>query len=986
MAKPLDAGSPDFIGRATDLAELAAVIHAVSTGTSRTVVVSGDAGVGKTALVARACAAADAEVVILKGAALPLASMEMPLLALRAAFRSAAGAHVPAPPALPREAGPDLPLLIDEWFTGVSAKRPVVLVVDDLQWADQSTLDVLMYLVAGPQDRRLGVIGTVRQDEVQAGFTPDRWLADVRRLPGVSIRRLPPLDRPDTEAQLAAILGAPPHRTLVSDVFARSAGNPYLNLLLVAGLSAGDRHLPAGFPPDLKSAVLRSWRGLPPDARALTQIMALGGKPVTGAELRAVAGPSFGPDGVLSVLRSAAEAGILDLAPDGTYWFHHPLIAETLELALGAEDRRGLHSAFAAFYERQLDSGTRPEAAVVLPLADHHHLAGHAADAYHWALAAAEVARQAGVHNDALRLLRRAVDLRPGLPDAVERPQDLWDLLRRAAYEAGALSTELESIEVLLGAPDAPGGPLARAELMVRRMHLQLSTGQGFFHLPDIREAVRLSAASPRSWQHALALAELSHAAMWHSEPGAEAPARQALVLARDAGEHRALSYALTAVAISEINADRPEAGLPLADEAAGEALKAGDFWAFVHATYWRGNAQAPWTSGEYADLLRRAREQLQERGAPHGYTAKIAADEAASYLAIGAWRKCRAALRIALGFDPGPMGDMSARLTAARLAALQGRHDEASVHLERANELYQETSDLLNLDFDAIRAEVNVAAGRPEVAFETALAGAMGPGPPPTMCEWLLPVAARALADQAQHARDNGSPTAGLIAAAMELEGRFPNILHERLGRSELYRRQVQAFNLLYAAELGRVRNPHSNGLDWCRTADAFRDASLPWEEDYACRRAVESLLLHGRNPGRQAAAFLRRGLALAAELQAMPIKEALEHLAAQARIPLLPVAAPARHPAVALQGLTPRELDILDHVVAGRTYAEIARALVISEKTVSSHISNLLRKTGAANRLDLARLASAEPPDGATPGTNPGTPLSAPFSRGSA
>jgi DNA-binding CsgD family transcriptional regulator len=60
------------------------------------------------------------------------------------------------------------------------------------------------------------------------------------------------------------------------------------------------------------------------------------------------------------------------------------------------------------------------------------------------------------------------------------------------------------------------------------------------------------------------------------------------------------------------------------------------------------------------------------------------------------------------------------------------------------------------------------------------------------------------------------------------------------------------------------------------------------------------------------------------------------------------------------ALPGLTVREREVLAHVVAGRTYAEIAREMVISEKTVSSHISNLLRKTGTANRVDLSRLAA--------------------------
>jgi DNA-binding NarL/FixJ family response regulator len=62
---------------------------------------------------------------------------------------------------------------------------------------------------------------------------------------------------------------------------------------------------------------------------------------------------------------------------------------------------------------------------------------------------------------------------------------------------------------------------------------------------------------------------------------------------------------------------------------------------------------------------------------------------------------------------------------------------------------------------------------------------------------------------------------------------------------------------------------------------------------------------------------------------------------------------------PTPGLPGLTNREQEVLAHVVAGRTYAEIARALVISEKTVSVHVSNLLRKTGTSSRLELARLA---------------------------
>jgi RNA polymerase sigma factor (sigma-70 family) len=140
---------------------------------------------------------------------------------------------------------------------------------------------------------------------------------------------------------------------------------------------------------------------------------------------------------------------------------------------------------------------------------------------------------------------------------------------------------------------------------------------------------------------------------------------------------------------------------------------------------------------------------------------------------------------------------------------------------------------------------------------------------------------------------------------------------------------------------------------------ADAFADARLPWEETYACWRAAEALLTHGHHSRDQAASVLRHGLDLSEQLRARPLQALLLSLAESARVPLGRVE--VTNTAVsALHGLTPREREILSHVIAGRTYAEIAHALVISEKTVSSHISNLLRKTGTANRVDLARFAT--------------------------
>ncbi|MET0448462.1 MAG: LuxR C-terminal-related transcriptional regulator, partial [Aeromicrobium sp.] len=345
---------------------------------------------------------------------------------------------------------------------------------------------------------------------------------------------------------------------------------------------------------------------------------------------------------------------------------------------------------------------------------------------------------------------------------------------------------------------------------------------------------------------------------------------------------------------------------------------------------------------------------------------ALLSADEAISCLAIGDWRRCVSRLRFALGSDPGPFADTGARLAAARLAAWQGRPVEAQAHMERIDELVAGNSSFLNYEYDGVRAEVLLAAGRPQAAYDAALDGATTPGVPPTMCEWLMPLAARALADLVRADRDAGRDAAGHLARLDDLVSRFPTVIRDFGEFGEQWTVQIAALDELYAAEVGRARQSPDNGAQWVRAAEGCRAGMLAWEEAYACWRAAEAMLMHDRHQRASAASLLRRGHGLATDLRARPVRIEMEALAATARIPLEPVqAVPDAAPqgsggSTALAALTPREREVLAHVVAGRTYAEIARDMVISEKTVSSHISNLLRKTGTSSRVELARLAA--------------------------
>lgn len=962
VAELMGAAGANLVGRATELQFLSSFFDGAAAGQATTLVVSGDPGIGKTALVQWACAVRGADFRIFSGACLPLTTTPFPFLALHSAFKSeqwfngGSAPHFSGSGDLPE----DIPAALDGWLDHACQLMPVVLFIDDLHWADKSTLDVLMYLLAGPAERSLAIIVTMRTGEIGGNHPLHRWLADIRRMPRVMELRLHPLDRVDTEAQLATLLGALPHQSLLQEVFEHTAGNAYLNRLIVSGLDAGDRHLPSQLPSDLKGAVLRSWRSLTAEARRLTRLMAVGGGPLPSGDLDAVWQLDGGPPNILTLLHDAADAGIVECSADGNcWWFHHPLFAEVLQQDLDGGERMRWHGLFATFAETRLMTPTGSDFKSLVSLADHYYASGNTAEAYRCSLRAASADRHESGGPETLRLLRRAVDLRVELPDAAESVRELWFRLRLVAERIGDQDVELEAVEKLLFLLDSADEPLETAALLVRRALLGFSTGREFLSPAHVREAVQLAGTDEKSWQYAYALAEMAHAGLWKAVPEAPGQAAQALLVARIAGNPTALAYALTACSMSSLFAGQPAEARELAAEGATAAAQVRDFWALRHAILWQANATAPWTSQVFADLMRKGRRDMQKLGSPHPYLAQMAADEAGSFLAIGRWRECRQALRIALTSVPGALGDVAFRLNAARMAALQGRTAEAAAHLVRADEICSPDSDFTNLCFDAVRAEVLLAAGRPEAAYSAAMTGLALEGQPPTMCEWLVPSAARALADMIQLSHDDGRPVTDLANRLEALVRDFPSVVHES-DDGEEYAKQILAFNRLYQAEVGRARGSDGNAQDWIAAADACAAVMLLWEESYSCWRAAESLLLHGHANSQLATRMLQRGFVLAQSLEARPIVERLDRLAKDARIPCTPVDIAVRPQRARLPGLTPREQEILEFVVSGRTYAEIAEALVISEKTVSSHISHLLQKTGAANRVDLARRAT--------------------------
>jgi DNA-binding CsgD family transcriptional regulator len=891
-------------GRADEIAAVHALTAGAVAGRSAALVVAGEAGVGKTSLIRLAADTATA-IDVVWVTCLPLTSPASPLLPLRAALR-----HLDDAPVLERDTF-DPMLVVDAWLERRAARRPVLLVVDDVQWADRGTLDVLMYVLAGAEHRRLAVVVARRS----GGDDPPelrRWLAEAQRLPRVRSLALGRIDRAATADQL---------------VFARTAGNPYLTRLLVRELPPGATELPPNLPDGLREAVAQTWRGLSAAARDLTCVLAVAGRPEPFETLRDVARAVGFHGPVLSSLAEAVEAGVLVADPGHHFWFAHPLLAEVLAATLLPPERRALHTAFATVLA---DGGTVDAAR----LSDHSYLAGGASPAYAWALLAAESASRPAERQ---RLLERALELHPRVTEPRMTAAELRWAIRWTAEAAGDDVTELVMVEGLLDelGPDP--------ELAARRAFLRKTTGIEFLGLDDLRAAVRLGPAS------AAAHAQLAQMELWAGEPAGAKRSRTAVRLARAAGDPSALAHALIArsMAWSELND-------PAGAANAEEALAAGRHYERVLAVFWIVRCSFDAASvEEVAGIFRAAWQRFTAEGLAHPYLARLASEEALFLLDLDRLPELRERLRFCLSAACGPMADAKVRLISAQLAARQGRLDDARAHLASAEEVVRARSTFLPFPFDVVRAELATATGDTDAVL-TAVAAAQESGywlPP------LLPLAARALADQAQRARDRGDDPGDPLDRLTALRRRHPKTdrSHRGYRRFELVAAEMR--QAWYEAETARAFDSQDAMVAWERAADAAHRAAFAWVEAY-CRWRVAQSGLVVRAHRRVAVEALRRAHSLAVSLDCAPVLAEVTALAAAARVDLS-TPATSLPDELPLPRLTAREREILPYVLAGRTYAEIARVLVISEKTVSVHVANMLRKVGVANRTELAILA---------------------------
>ncbi|WP_329036027.1 AAA family ATPase [Streptomyces sp. NBC_01725] len=988
--------SPVFVGRDGELTALTEALARAAAGQPQALLVGGEAGVGKTRLIEELISVAcrDGAVVAVGGCVeiggdgLPFAPFSAALRGLRRLLpeeiaAAADGQEGELARILP-ELGPSASDALGEHGTAslfeltvrllerVAADRTVVLILEDLHWADASTRHLLAYLFRTLRRGRLLVITTYRTDDIHRRHPLRPLLAELDRLRTVSRIELSRFSRAEVRRQLHGILGDEPAPQLVDEIFGRSDGNAFFVEELAVAIESGCR---SGLTDSLRDLLLVRVETLPENAQRVARIVAEGGATVEFPLLLAVA--QLSEDDLIDALRAAVGANIL-LPVDGDgYRFRHSLVREAISDDLLPGERSRLNRRLAEALEadpslvRGDESTTR--------LAGYWYHAHDAAKALPVVLLASVEARRRYAHAEQLRLLERAMELWDAAPEDIRaclRPPDdtevypptaegasaplrYLDLLAEATVAARsggererALALSKKAMRVLETVDD----PLRAAWFWTQRSRLvqDLTRGDGWDELATAQDLVR---GLPPSAVHASVLSDVaSWGALHRPGPNSLAAADRAVEYARLVGaEH------------IELNARATRGWLATESGSIEEGLA--EMYAVRDRVFELGNLGTLGILGRISINLPSTLESVGRSeeavaAAELGITlchqrglsdkeAWVRVNLSESLFALGRWNESRTAIDEAARIAHAPKARALVAVRRALLALGRGDAAEAESQVTLARAVFgphdpqpQHVIAPARLAMVSAARQGRLAEARAE--FEQVAAQ----GFPPGMQRYALPLlcSAAAMEADARGLPEADAGRAAILAIVRDHAKRLPALV-------PIWR----AYDLLLEAELARADGIVAPKL-WARAVAAFEALPRPYELAEARHRWAADLLAASADR-EQATALLIQAHAAAKRLGARHLVEETELLAGRARISLstTPELAPAPAPetdAVSSLGLTPREQDVLRRVADGLSNRQIAEELYISPKTASVHVSNILAKLGVSGRTEAAAM----------------------------
>jgi DNA-binding CsgD family transcriptional regulator/tetratricopeptide (TPR) repeat protein len=981
--------SPTFIGRIEELQALEAARGRAADGEPAVVLVGGEAGVGKTRLVTELtnrCASDGTRVLV--GGCVPVGDGGLPYAPIVEALRALLGqVGVAAVRQLVGPSWPELARLLPalgepdrsgppdhaaqarlfELLLGLLGRlgelAPLVLVVEDLHWADRSTRDLLVFLVRNLRRERVLLVVTYRNDEPgQERLGP--YLAELDRGGPAQRLELPRLDRAQTAAQLVGILGAAPAAELVGAVFARSEGNPFFTEELLAAMRAGSGELPATLRDLLRGRI----QALPERAREVLAVIAVAGRRVPHRLLARVAGLDD-PDLVEALRVMVAHQLVVVRPGEDGYQLRHALLREVIDTDLLPGERARLHAAYAQALSEQ------PELAGALPvvaaaeLAAHWDAAGKPVQALPARIQAGLAAERAHAFAEAARHFERALQLRERVADPERLAGlDRVGLLARAAEAAALTGTTERAIQLLEQALDGVDGAVepVRAALLLGRLGEHHHNAQHHSAaLAAYAEAERLLAATAPSAEHARVLADYAHALLESGRPQEAIPRlEQAIAVARRVGAQAEEARGLDVLASCLGDPAELDRSIALHLEARRLAEASGDAEAMIDTYATLNDTLGLAGQDRYAlDDAREGYQRACQLGLEWAMGSYVASRLAWHLLVSGHWTECERFTAEVLAADSWAAYELHA--ICGQLLARQGDFASARGHLEEARRLSPPAepdpgwvgwAELALWEGNAEAAGAALAEAlrrRATSRPDWALSRHVSPWYAFTLrlaADQAERTVARRAVDELAEIRRRAAPVAAELNRLVSFDvpqARHPGVL----------------CNLQLAqAELSRLEGL-SDPEPWRAAATAWERLERPFEAAYARFREAEALLAGGASRPR-AEQILRGAHQTAVMLGAAPLRRQIQLLAQRGRLrleePFDTTAAPHEpsSPAASL-GLTQREAEVLALVAEGRTNRQIGQALFITEKTASLHVSHILAKLGVAGRGEAAAVA---------------------------
>ena len=745
------AADTSLVGRDQALRRLDSALELAQRGERQMVLVSGEPGIGKSALAAvwaRRAAEGGARVLAGRSPAEAVTSYQPFVEAVRPVAlarpdliaRAGPGAHMMVrllpdlAERLPRSAvqadpGTERYLL----FEGVVAllgrlaeEGPVILVLDDLHWADAPSVALVVHLARHPDQSPLLVVGTYRDTELTTSHPLANMLGELRRERRFERITLEGLDATQVSELVTGLVGKPAPPEVASSIYAETEGNPFFVEEVVAHLREVGALDPSG---DWSSAVTVEEWGIPEGLREVigrrlqqleepaARVMGVAAVMGRGFDLDLLEQVTYDtPEVVENAVDRAVSAQLLveSGGPHGRFAFSHALIRQTLYEDLPPTRRIRTHSRVA---EVLAAAGAPPGELA------HHWAAGHDLPrALQASLAAATAAEEVFAFDDARRHLDLALEVWSEVKNAeVAASVDRIDVLRRAAemwFLTEDNATAIALIERAIAEVDPREDPLRAGLLFERLARYCWVAGRGEAALSAGEEAVRLIPAAPASRERATAVASVAGILMLAGQfDEARRHAEEAIALARMLGDRKVEGHALTTLGTIEGSTGEFETGVAhiRAGRVLAEAESAIDdlmrTYANVASTLDQGGRLREAAEEALAGV---AVEELYGLHGKYGFFQTASA--AGSLIRLGEWEEADRLLDFKIPKGTWAVALFSVFLQRMTLAVRRGRFEEARALHCRLVEVSRESIDpQFVAPVHAVGAELAVWEGRLE-------------------------------------------------------------------------------------------------------------------------------------------------------------------------------------------------------------------------------------------------------------------------------